>query len=186
MKATIEISARHIHLDSDDLFTLFNVNTLPVRNQLSQKGEFASEFTVEVVGPKNRLKKVRVLGPLRKYTQLEISRTDSFFLGLDAPLAHSGEGIGEAVRVIGQKGEITKKIAMVAKRHFHCSTEFAKRHHLKSGMYVGMHIPGERSLILEKIFVRVADHFADTVHIDTDEANAADIHGISYGTLIRS
>lgn len=186
MKATIEISARHIHLDSDDLFTLFNTNTLPVRNYLTQKGEFASDFTVEVVGPKNRLKKVRVLGPVRKCSQLEISRTDSYFLGLEAPLAHSGEGLGDKVRIIGQKGEITKNIAMVAKRHFHCSPAFAKKHNLKAGMDLSMHIPGQRSLTLHNIFVRVADHFADTVHIDTDEANAADIHGVSYGTLIRS
>lgn len=186
MKATIEISARHIHLDNDDLFTLFNVNNLPVRNHLSQKGEFASDFTVEVVGPKNRLKKVRVLGPKRRSSQLEISRTDSYFLGIDAPLADSGSGAGDMVRVIGLKGEITKNIAMVAKRHFHCSTNSANKYHLKSGSYVNMHIPGERSLVLEKILVRVADHFVDIVHIDTDEANAADVHSVSYGTLIKA
>lgn len=186
MKVTIEVSARHLHLSQEDLLTLFGSNNLPIRNSLSQKGEFASEYTVEVVGPKNRLKKVRVLGPTRQKSQLEISRTDSYFLGIDAPLANSGEGVGEKIRIIGRKGEIIESIAMVAKRHFHCSPSFAEKHKIKKGSFLKMHIPGERSLMLENILVRVDESFSDTVHLDTDEANAADLHGVSYGILIKA
>lgn len=185
MKVTIEVSARHMHLSKDDLKKLFGVCDMPVRNQLSQKGEFASEFTVEVIGPKNRLKRVRVLGPTRDKSQLEISRTDSYFIGIDAPLANSGEGKGDVVRVIGRKGEITKDVAMVAKRHFHSSPQFAQRHSLKHGEFVSMHVPGLRSVLFDNILVRIDQKFTDIVHLDTDEANAAEVRGICYGQLIK-
>lgn len=163
----------------------FGSSDIPVRNNLSQKGEYASDYTVEIVGPKNRIKSVRVLGPVRKLSQLEISRTDSFALGIDAPLAESGSGIGDKIRVIGLKGEITKNIAMVAKRHFHSSPKFAKKHALKHGELLKIHVPGNRAMTFENILVRVDERFIDAVHLDTDEANSADIHGISYGQLIK-
>jgi len=185
MKVTIEISARHIHLCTKDLKTLFGTTEMPVRNRLSQKGEFASDYTVEIVGPKNRIKKVRVLGPIRDVSQLELSRTDSFVLGINAPLANSGSGIGDKIRVIGLKSEITEDIAMISRRHFHSSPSFAKRHSLKDGQIVKMHIPGNRAITLENILVRIKEGFSDVVHIDTDEANSADLYGISYGQLIK-
>ncbi len=185
MKVAIEVSARHMHLSKEDLKTLFGTYDMPVRNRLSQKGEFASDFTVEVVGPKNRLKNVRVLGPTRDKTQLEISRTDSYFIGINAPLANSGEGKGDVVRIIGRKGEITKDVAMVAKRHFHSSPQFAKKYSLKHGEFVSMHVPGLRSVMFDNILIRIDQKFTDIVHLDTDEANAAEIRGICYGQLIK-
>ncbi len=184
MRTSIEVSARHIHLSSEDCRTLFGVNALEVRNNLSEKGEFASTRTVEVVGPENRFKHVRVLGPFRSRSQLEISRTDAVFLGIDAPLAMSGSGKGENVRIIGGKGEIISDIAMVAKRHFHADPNFARKHKIKDGSLVKVKISGERGLLLENVTVRVSESFVNNVHIDTDEGNAAGIQGIASGELI--
>ncbi len=184
MKVNIEVSARHIHLSEEDCRMLFGVNKLEVRNNLSEKGEFASTRTVEVVGPDDRLKHVRVLGPLRKRSQLEISKTDAVFLGIDAPLTLSGSGKGEKVRVIGEKGEIISDIAMIAKRHFHTNPEFAQKHKLKDGSLAKVKINGDRSLIFDNVVVRISSSFVNNIHIDTDEGNAAGINGVAIGELI--
>lgn len=184
MKVSIEVSARHIHLSEEDCRTLFGVNKLEVRNNLSEKGEFASTRTVEVVGPDDRFKHVRVLGPLRKKSQLELSKTDAVFLGIDAPLTMSGSGKGEKVRIVGEKGEIIADIAMIAKRHLHANPEFAQKYKLKEGGAVKVKINGDRSLILENVIVRISPSFVNNIHIDTDEGNAAGINGIANGELI--
>lgn len=184
MKVLIEMSARHIHLSEADYLVLFGTTELHKRNNLSEKGEFACEEQVEVVGPKNRLAKVRVLGPFREKTQLEISRTDSVFLGVDAPLTLSGSGVGCEVKIVGPVASIMKPVAMVAKRHFHLHPEMAKKLTLKQNDYVAVRIYGERSAILERIVVRVSDNFANNIHIDTDEANACGVKGSAQGELI--
>lgn len=184
MKVQIEVSARHIHLNTADCQTLFGTCELQKKNNLSEKGEFACLEQVEVVGPERRLQKVRVLGPLRADSQLEISRTDSYYLGIDAPLRLSGEGGGEKIKIVGPKGNIIKDIAIVAKRHFHLKPNTARRLGLKDDDEIAVKIGGDRSVVFDSIIVRISEGFADNIHLDTDEANAAGISGQGIGELI--
>lgn len=184
MKVQIEISARHIHLSSDDCLELFGSSELHKRNNLSQKGEFAAEETVEIVGPNTSMHKVRVLGPIRPATQLEISKSDAYALGIDPPLALSGSGAGTMVKIVGPKGTILRNVAMIAKRHFHASSEVAKKLHLKNNDEVSLRIKSDRFTIFGKVVVRIADTFSNKVHLDTDEGNAAGIKSGDYGDLI--
>lgn len=175
MKIVVEVSARHIHLNIKDCLVLFDKQELTFRNSLSQKGEFAAEEVVEIVGPKNRLHKVRVLGPLRDKTQLEISRSDAVFLGVDAPLALSGEGIGAEIKIVGPNGSIQKDVAMVAKRHLHLNTTSATKMRVKNGDHLSVKVGGDRATTYENFVVRVSDSFVDRAHLDTDEGNAAGV-----------
>lgn len=184
MKVKIEVSARHIHLCAKDCMTLFGTTELTKRNDLSEIGEYASDQTVEIVGPNKRMHNVRVLGPLREKSQLELARSDALFIGVDAPLALSGEGKGCEIKVIGPKGSIQSNIAMVAKRHFHLSPKTAEKLKLKNNSIVKTRIYGDRAAILENIIVRIADNFIDNIHVDTDEGNACGINKIIDGELI--
>lgn len=185
MKTHVEISARHIHLSLEDFYTMFKQNSMQVRNFLnSEKGAFASKHTVEVVGPKGRILNVRVLGPFRKKSQLEISRSDAIMLDIEAPLVLSGSERGAKVRVIGPKGEIIDNIAMTAKRHWHINDAMAKKTHLKTGSKIKLKIDGDRSLIFNDIIVRVRPEFNNYAHLDTDEGNAAGINKSGFGEVI--
>lgn len=184
MKVEVEVSARHIHLSIKDCLVLFGKSELTARNSLSQKGEFASEEVVELVGPKKSLHKVRVLGPLRDKSQVEISRSDALSVGIDAPLAISGQGVGAEIKVVGPHGTVQSDIAMVAKRHFHLCPETAHKLKLKSDKMVGVKIHGERSTIFENVVVRVSEKFVDRIHLDTDEGNASGLDRKGYGELI--
>lgn len=181
MRTTVEVSAHHIHLTRDDFFQLFAKEDPTIRNELSQTGEFAAIETVEVVGPKNRITKVRVLGPFRENSQLELSRTDCIGLGIEAPYIESGTDNGSKVKVVGPRGEIFKDIAIVAMRHIHLSPKKAKEFGLKDGDFISIESKGDRSTKLNKIIVRVAENFTNNIHIDTDEANAS---GISSGQQV--
>ena len=183
-KVQIEISARHIHLTRGDFKTIFGKDELSKRNDLSEKGEFAANEVVELVGSKRSLHKVRILGPFREKTQVEISRTDAVFIGVSAPLELSGSGEGALIRIIGPKGEISKRVAMVAKRHIHMNETTAKKLKLKNEDRVSVRVPGERSVIFENVIVRMSENFTNRFHLDTDEANAADIANHSMGEII--
>ncbi len=177
MKSIVEVSARHIHLKEEDFKTLFGDRQLTKRNDLSQKDEFASDLTCEIVGPKGRIVGVRVLGPLRSYSQVEISKTDSFVLGIDAPYLESGEPGGESIKVVGSKSDITDNIAIVAMRHIHLSESQAAGFGLSDGDFVELETEGLRATRLKKIVVRVGKNFDNHIHLDTDDANSAGIEG---------
>lgn len=184
MKTNLEISARHIHLSAEDFYVLFKLDSMAVRNYLnSEKGAFASKHTVEIVGPKGRMLNIRVLGPFREKSQLELAKTDAIALDIDAPLQLSGSGSGARVRVVGPKGEITKNIAMVAIRHWHLAENAAKKIRVKTGQKVKIKIVGDRALIFDNVIVRVKPEFKNHVHLDTDEGNAAGINKIAYGEV---
>lgn len=176
MNTTIEISARHIHLTKEDFFTLFGLFKMSKRNNLSQKNEFASAHTVELVGPKSRILNVRVNGDFRNYSQVEISKTDAYNLGIDAPLKISGESSGAKIRIIGPKGEIIKNIAIIAKRHLHLNTKIANKYNLKNGKTISVEIAGERPTVFRDVVVRIAENYSNHLHLDTDEGNAANIN----------
>lgn len=183
----IGVSARHIHLKPEHIEALFGPGyQLKVLKDLSQPGQFAAEETVAVQGPKGRFDKVRILGPARNLTQLEISQTDSYFLGIKAPVRLSGQIEGTpGFTIIGPAGEVTvEEGAIVAARHIHFHTSEAEKWGIKDGQSVKVKVGGERGLIFDNVVARVHDTFALDMHIDTDEANAAGIKTGDTGEIL--
>ncbi|MFZ5364587.1 MAG: phosphate propanoyltransferase [Patescibacteria group bacterium] len=187
MKVKIEISARHLHLSKKDLEKLFGKGyELKSEKELSQHGEFASSAKVNLVGPKRQLENVTVIGPVREKTQVEISRTDAFFLGVAAPLRVSGDVKGSGkIKVVGPAGEVNlKEGVIVAKRHVHLSDAQAKKLGLKHGDIVKVKVGGDRALVFDEVVVRVKENFDQSFQIDTDEGNAAGLAPVGEGELI--
>lgn len=177
IKIPIAVSNRHIHLTSADLELLFGDGfKLNKKRDLPQKGQFAAEECVSVAGPKGKLEPVRIVGPERNYTQLEVSKTDSAVLGIDPPLSYGGKASDPAeVTIVGPKRGIKRKCAVVAMRHIHCSESDAKNFGFKDGDIVSVKAEGGRSVTFHNVVVRVDKNFVTEMHIDTDEAMAAGI-----------
>jgi putative phosphotransacetylase len=172
----IGVSARHIHLSDRHIELLFGHRYyLKVFKELSQPGQFAAAETVAVVGPNGRFDKVRILGPARSKTQLEISRTDAFTLGVNPPVRESGHTEGTpGIILIGPVGEIEiAEGVIVAARHIHFHTNDAARMGIADKQLLNVKIDGERPLIFEGVIARVSSQYTLDMHIDTDEANAA-------------
>jgi len=187
LEVSIGVSARHIHLAPEHIEALFGTGyELKVLKPLSQPGQFAAEETVAVVGPKGRFDKVRILGPARGSTQLEISRTDAFALGVDAPVRLSGNIEGTpGIRIVGPKGEVTvDQGVIVAARHIHLHTDDAARMNIKDKQVVSVRTEGERGVTFANVVCRVSEQFALDMHIDTDEANAAGIKNGDKGVIV--
>ena len=180
-KLEINASNKHIHLDQDDLDKLFGKGyELTFKKALKQPGQFASEEKVQVIGPKESFPGIRVLGPLRKDTQLELALTDCRQIGIDAPIRESGNVKGTpGCRLVGPKGEVELEYGViVAKRHAHFSPEDAKEAGVENGQIVKIKIESEeRTTIYDDVVCRVSDSCATEVHVDTDEANAAAMGG---------
>lgn len=175
-QVAVGVSARHIHLSKEDIEVLFGQGyELKVMKDLSQPGQFAAEETVAVVGPKGRFDKVRILGPARGKTQLEVSRTDAFSLGINPPVRESGNIAGTpGIKVIGPAGEVDiPEGVIVAARHIHFHTEDAAKWGIVDKQKLTVRLEGERGLVLENVVARVSDQYFLDMHIDTDEANAA-------------
>ncbi|WP_376769537.1 phosphate propanoyltransferase [Paenibacillus plantarum] len=174
----IGVSARHIHLSQTDLVALFGEGyELSNFKDLSQPGQFAAQETVAIIGPKGQFDKVRILGPIRPQTQIEVSRTDAFTLGIHPPVRESGKIEGTpGLRVIGPKGEVTlEQGVIVAARHIHFHTSDANQWGIQDKQLLRVHLRGERPLVFEDVIARVSDQFALDMHIDTDEGNAAGV-----------
>lgn len=172
----VGVSARHIHLTQEHIEILFGQGyQLTEFKPLSQPGQFAANEQVAVIGPKGQFDKVRILGPARPASQLEISRTDSFALGVKAPVRESGNIEGTpGIKVKGPAGEIElEQGVIVAARHIHFHTSDAEKWGIKDKQLLKVRLSGERGLVLENVIARVSDNFALDMHIDTDEANAA-------------
>lgn len=172
----VGVSNRHLHLKQEDLYTLFGETfELSIAKELSQPGEFAANETVKVIGTKGEFPSVRILGPVRKFTQLEISKTDSFFLGVKVPLRSSGDIEGTpGIKLVGPKGELDlQEGVIIAERHIHMTPGDAANFDVRDGEYVSVKSEGERSLVFNKVLIRVKDTYALDMHIDTDEANAS-------------
>lgn len=176
----VEVSARHAHLTKHDLEVLFGEGyELTKEKHLSQTGEFASLDTIKLVGPKRELENVRVLGPCRGNTQIEISRTDSFYLGAPAPLRLSGKIIGSgSIKLVGPQGELELKDGLIVpKRHLHVNQDQAQDFGVSDGQNVSVMIDGPRSVTFHEVEVRIKEGFDTSIHLDTDEANAAGFDG---------
>ena len=182
----VGVSNRHIHLSTEDLETLFGkgYQLTPIKD-LSQPGQFACKEQLTIVGPSLRpIEGVRVLGPVRKASQVEISRTDSFTLKVKPPVRESGDIAGSApITIIGPKGTVTlKEGCIIANRHIHMSDEEGKAFGLNDGDYVTVEVNGERRTTFYDVQVRVNKAFRLEMHIDTDDANAA---GIGNGAMVK-
>jgi putative phosphotransacetylase len=181
-KVLVEVSARHVHLSERDLAILFGEGyQLTVKKPLSQPGQYACEERVTVVGPKNTIKNVIILGPTRKDTQVEVSMTDARALGIVPIVRESGDIVGSTgCKIIGPLGEIELiEGVIVAKRHLHVAEADAPQLGVKDKEVIGIKLTTNgRSLIFDDVVVRVSPKFATAVHLDTDEANAA---GFSEG-----
>lgn len=180
------ISARHVHLSDEDLKVLFGEgSTLTKVKDLSQPGQFASNEFVDIIGPKGTLENVRILGPTRKNTQVEISKTDSFKLGVKPPVRDSGDVEGTpGVILRGPKGELEiNEGVILALRHIHMTPDDAEGLGVQDGQMVQVEVEGPRALTFKEVVIRVRNDFALDFHVDTDEANAA---GLSNGTMVKA
>jgi len=175
-KVKVGISNKHVHLNEADLAALFGAgHKLTVKKQLSQPGQFAAEEMVDVVGPKGTLKGIRILGPTRKESQVELAMTDARVIGLSLPIRESGVLDGSpGVKLIGPKGELElAKGAIIALRHIHLSVSQAKEAGVKDKDWVTVKASGSRPLIFENVLIRSGDAHLSEMHVDTDEGNAA-------------
>ena len=183
----IAVSARHIHLTREAVSQLFGPgHTLTVLRPISQPGQFATKETLDVVGPRRRLDGVRIIGPVRKAVQVEISRTDEFHLGIDAPVRNSGDTANSpGITLVGPVGTLTIREGVIcARRHIHMTHADAERFGVTDRDVVEVAVDSEgRDLVYGDVLVRVKDSYVLEMHIDTDEANAAELRTGAQGVL---
>lgn len=188
MRFMVEISARHAHVTQADLETLFGRGyQLTQKKELSQPGQYASNEKITVVGPRGQLM-VSILGPTRKATQVEVTLTEARTLGLTAPVRESGDIEGSApCKLVGPEGEVElSEGVIIAKRHIHMQPEDAVKLGVKDKDVVSVKLDTmDRALIFCDTVVRVNPNFSLSMHIDTDEANAAAASGAVFGKIVK-
>jgi len=183
----VGVSNRHVHLSQVDLETLFGPGyQLTSIKELGQPGQFAAKETVTIIGPKGSFENVRILGPVRPKSQVEISLSDSFRLGVKAPIRESGQLENTpGLQLCGPLGTLELPCgAIVALRHIHATPEIAKRMGICDKEIVEVETCGERRCVLGNVLVRVSEKSALEIHVDTDEANACGLKNNDY-VLIR-
>ena len=183
----VEVSAHHVHLSAADVETLFGSgHTLTPLSDLSQPKQFACKEQVTLVGPKGSIERVRILGPARKETQVEIAKTEKFKLGIDAPIHESGDTKNTpGITLVGPAGKVTLDHGVIcAMRHIHMAHLDALNYGVRDKDIVHVRVKsGGRELVFGDVLVRVSPSFKLAMHIDTDEANAGDISGDATGTI---
>lgn len=187
MEINIGISNRHVHLTREHVAILFGEGyELTKKNDLSQKGQYACNETVTIKTEKNELSRVRVLGPVRNYTQVEISKTDSFTLGLNPPVRESGDiKDSEKITIIGPNGEVSlEEGCIIATRHIHANPEDVKRLGLEDIDYVDVKLPGLKGGILHHVSIKVDPSYTLELHLDTDDGNAHFVTKDTKATII--
>lgn len=175
MKVPVGVSARHIHLTQEDVEKLFGKGYELTKKKELMGGQFAANEQCTIVGLKLRaIENVRILGPVRSKSQVEISATDARTLGIKAPLRQSGDTAGSApIALVGPKGAVyLNEGCIVAARHIHMTPAEAAAASLKDGDYVSVRMGDERGAVLDQVKIRVDESFTLEMHIDTDEANA--------------
>lgn len=184
----IGVSARHIHLTQADVETLFGKGYQLTKKKELMGGQFASNELVTIVGLKLRaIENVRILGPVRKASQVEISATDAIKLGIKAPIRESGKIEGSApIAIVGPCGVIyLKEGCIIASRHIHMSPADAQNAGVKNGDIVSVKVDNERATTYNNVLIRVDPTFTLEMHIDTDEANAAKISTGMKAEIVR-
>ncbi|MGD8777406.1 MAG: phosphate propanoyltransferase [Ignavibacteria bacterium] len=173
------VSNRHIHLTEETFHKLFGNDTkFEEMRPLYQPGEFASRHTLTIVGTKLRsIQNVRILGPLRKYDQVEVSLTDAIFLGVNPPVTNSGSLESAApLTLVGPKGSVyLEKCAIIANRHIHMTNKDAQTFGVKDGDFCRVKINSDKSTVFEDVLIRINDNWLLQIHLDTDDANAANV-----------
>jgi putative phosphotransacetylase len=183
----VEISARHVHLSEQDLLALFGKgHSLTPQKILSQPGEFAAEEVLAIRYGDKEIKNVRVVSPLRRQTQVEIALTDAYTLGLAAQIRLSGDLKGTpSVLLIGPAGQVQlKEGVIVALRHLHVSSKEVADLGVKNNDVVSIKVSGERAVTFHNVKVRVGENYKTSLHLDTDEGNAAGIDKKTFGEII--
>jgi acetate kinase len=184
----LSVSVRHVHLSKPDVEALFGPGrVLTEKQRLHLESDYASNETVNLIGPRGRVDNVRAIGPERSRTQVEISRTEEFKLGIDAPIRESGDLDGTpGVILEGPAGRIEIPEGVIcAMRHIHMSPEDAENYGVRDRDIVMVRIEGDRELIFGDVMVRVKAGYKLEMHIDTDEANAAELPPVAQGYLVR-
>lgn len=187
-KAKVGLSNKHVHLKQEDIEALFGKgHTLAPAKALKQPGQFASEEKVDIVGPKGMLSGVRVLGPARPETQIEVSMTDARTIGVAAPVRESGKLNGTpGIKLVGPAGEVAVDHGtIIALRHIHLSPAQAMEAGVKDKDIVSIRFGGERGVIFENVLVRSGEGHESEIHLDTDEGNAAGLSNGSVGEIIK-
>lgn len=174
----VGISNRHLHLCQNDLEILFGKNyQLNIKQYLTQPEQFAAHETVSLIGPRGKIEAVRVVGPVRSFTQVELSLTDARLLGIKPPLRLSGDLTNSlGITIVGTVGQLTLNSGVIiAKRHLHLHSSQALALGLSAGQAVSIVCEGERALVFHQVIVRPGDKHQAEFHLDTDEANAANL-----------
>lgn len=184
----VGVSARHIHLTQEHVEKLFGTGYQLTRKKELMGGQYACDETLTIVSPKMKiLEKVRILGPTRKSSQIELAATDATKLGIPAPLRESGDIRGSAPAILlGPKGTLNlPEGCIVAARHIHMSPADAQSYGVKDGDFISIRFDGERPTVFEAVKIRVDPSFTLEMHIDTDEANAAHIKTGDRVTVVK-
>jgi len=188
-KIPIGVSARHVHLAQAEVEKLFGENyQLTPKFELSQPGQFAAEETVVIAGPKGSIERVRILGPARSLSQVEICWTDAMKIGAKPPLRVSGDIKGSSpVTLIGPKGSVVLNEGLIiAQAHIHMSPADSARFQVADGQSVQIKVEGIRPIILSNVMIRVSERYRLEMHIDTDEANAGLIQQGTFAEIINA
>lgn len=184
----IGISNRHIHISVEDLEVLYGKGaSLTKMKDLKQPGQFACQETVTIKGPKGNFERVRILGPTRPETQIEISVSDAFKLGVKPLIRESGQLENTpGIEIIGPKGKVVKEHGtIVALRHIHMPTGIAEELNVKDKEYVSVEVDGIRGSVLKNVLIRVSDSYALEMHLDMDEANSCFLNNKSFVKIIK-
>lgn len=186
-KIPIGVSARHVHLAQAEVEQLFGENyQLTPKFELSQPGQFAAEETVVLAGPKGSIERVRILGPARTLSQVEVSWTDAMKLGLKPPLRISGDIKGSSpVTLIGPNGSVVLTEGLIiAQAHIHMSPADSVKFQVVDGQSVQIKVAGIRPITLSNVMIRVSERYRLEMHIDTDEANAGLIQQGAFAEIV--
>ena len=187
-KVKVGISNKHLHLSQEHLEILFGKGAeLTVKKELGQPGQFAAEECVDIVGPKKTLAHVRVLGPVRKETQVELALTDARTIGIKAPVRESGKLEGTpGCKLVGPCGEVELDHGVIAAmRHVHLSAAQAEEAGVVDKEIVMLKVEGERGLVFDNVLIRSGAGHEAEVHFDTDEGNAAGVGNDAIVEIIK-
>lgn len=185
MKVKIGVSNRHVHLTHDDYVLLFGNDTIKKERDLVQKGQFASSSKVTIKTDKNYIENVRVLGPFRNYTQVEISKTDSYFLGINPPIRNSGDLTdANEITIIGPMGSIVRKSCIISTRHIHINKSDRDNLGLTNIDYVKVEVGNIKKSILYDVYIKESEDGVFELHLDLDDANACFLKNGDEATIL--
>ncbi len=185
MKVILGVSNRHLHLTKEDYYQLFQKESLEKVHDLVQPHQYLSNQFVSIQTPKNKIDHVKIVGPFRSYTQVEISKTDAYFLGINPPIVDSGV-LDEAseIEVIGPCGIIKRKCVIIPNRHIHMTPLQQEKLGLKNVEKVSVLFSGEKETLFSNVKLKVSQEANIELHLDTDDANAALLKTGDYGTIV--